>query len=419
MSLTYLNAAMIEVPASIAELSAGNLKTTSLTGQSAQFHILTANSLIAPNIVSNTNVVGNLTVFGQITALSGFNVIVSNTSQTSSLQIINIGVGPALFINQSPTTQGIASLNSSGTEVVRVNSSVPDIAQAGVVINWPGIGPALLVPGVTQLSSLNAQIANITNLFSPNALVPSLTSNTVQAQNLVFPNAGGNIFNDTALFGNITIYGAISALSGITTTNTFTNTTSSLSVVNTGVGPALFVSQAAGPEGIASFVGGDSTKVLTVFNSVPNIGLPAVNIVGVLSATGGNSTNWNSVFTNVQSNSANWQGTFTNVQSNSGNWNTAYNIATTYQSVSAGFNQTLSVNTTAASLTITNGNTVSLTGIRGAVGGGADRVFYENDSVITTSYTITSGKNAMTAGPITVLSAATVTVPDGSTWTVI
>lgn len=57
--------------------------------------------------------------------------------------------------------------------------------------------------------------------------------------------------------------------------------------------------------------------------------------------------------------------------------------------------------------------------IRGATGGGTDRVFYENDQTISTNYTITSGKNAMTAGPITINSGVTVTVPDGSTWTVV
>lgn len=57
--------------------------------------------------------------------------------------------------------------------------------------------------------------------------------------------------------------------------------------------------------------------------------------------------------------------------------------------------------------------------IRGATGGGTDRVFYENDQNVYTSYTITSGKNAMSAGTITIQGSAVVTVPDGSTWTVV
>lgn len=55
----------------------------------------------------------------------------------------------------------------------------------------------------------------------------------------------------------------------------------------------------------------------------------------------------------------------------------------------------------------------------GATGGGADAVFVENDQVVTTSYTITSGKNAMTTGPITVNSGVVVTVPSGSNWVIL
>jgi hypothetical protein len=44
--------------------------------------------------------------------------------------------------------------------------------------------------------------------------------------------------------------------------------------------------------------------------------------------------------------------------------------------------------------------------------------FIEYSSVITTSYTITSGRNAMTAGPVTLNTGVTVTVPTGSVWTV-
>jgi len=55
----------------------------------------------------------------------------------------------------------------------------------------------------------------------------------------------------------------------------------------------------------------------------------------------------------------------------------------------------------------------------GATGGGSDDVFYENAQNVTANYTITSGKNAMTAGPITIDSGVTVTVPSGSVWTVV
>jgi hypothetical protein len=55
----------------------------------------------------------------------------------------------------------------------------------------------------------------------------------------------------------------------------------------------------------------------------------------------------------------------------------------------------------------------------GATGGGGNQVFVENDQTVTTNYTITSGKNAMSAGPITINTGVTVTVPTGSVWTIV
>ena len=46
-------------------------------------------------------------------------------------------------------------------------------------------------------------------------------------------------------------------------------------------------------------------------------------------------------------------------------------------------------------------------------------VFYENDQNVTANYTITTGTNAMSAGPITIDTGATVTIPSGSEWTVV
>ena len=52
-------------------------------------------------------------------------------------------------------------------------------------------------------------------------------------------------------------------------------------------------------------------------------------------------------------------------------------------------------------------------------GGGSNKVFYLNDITITTSYTIPTGKNAGTFGPVTVGSGVVVTVPVGSYWSIV
>jgi len=66
------------------------------------------------------------------------------------------------------------------------------------------------------------------------------------------------------------------------------------------------------------------------------------------------------------------------------------------------------------------GDGSALTGISaGATGGGSDEIFYENSQTVTTDYTITSNKNAMSAGPITINNGVSVTVPSGSTYTIV
>lgn len=92
-------------------------------------------------------------------------------------------------------------------------------------------------------------------------------------------------------------------------------------------------------------------------------------------------------------------------------------VGTTAQRPTAATGQ-LRFNTTTSSFEGYNGAAWGSIG-GGAVGGGTERAFYLNDQTISTSYSIPSGQNAGTFGPVTVASGATVTVPSGSTWTVV
>jgi hypothetical protein len=55
----------------------------------------------------------------------------------------------------------------------------------------------------------------------------------------------------------------------------------------------------------------------------------------------------------------------------------------------------------------------------GATGGGADEVFFENGQTVTVNYTLSTDKNAVTAGPVTINSGITVTIPSGASWVVV
>ena len=57
----------------------------------------------------------------------------------------------------------------------------------------------------------------------------------------------------------------------------------------------------------------------------------------------------------------------------------------------------------------------------GAPVGGAstNTVFFENDTAVAVNYQVTSGKNAMSAGPVAINAGIAVTVPSGSAWTIV
>tara|TARA_R110000772_G_scaffold1566_9_gene5375 strand:- start:18583 stop:19551 length:969 start_codon:yes stop_codon:yes gene_type:complete len=63
-----------------------------------------------------------------------------------------------------------------------------------------------------------------------------------------------------------------------------------------------------------------------------------------------------------------------------------------------------------------SGSAFTWGGAGGLVGSGS---MFENSQTVTSSYTITSGKSAMSTGPITVSSGVTVTIPSGSRWVII
>jgi len=66
-----------------------------------------------------------------------------------------------------------------------------------------------------------------------------------------------------------------------------------------------------------------------------------------------------------------------------------------------------------------NGTNWILSGGGGSSGASAGGFLYENTQTLTQNYTITTGKNAMCAGNVTVASGVTLTIPSGSRWVIV
>lgn len=54
-----------------------------------------------------------------------------------------------------------------------------------------------------------------------------------------------------------------------------------------------------------------------------------------------------------------------------------------------------------------------------AAAGAQNDIFYENGQTVSTNYTITSTRNAMSAGPVTINTGVTVTIDTGGNWVIV
>jgi hypothetical protein len=93
-------------------------------------------------------------------------------------------------------------------------------------------------------------------------------------------------------------------------------------------------------------------------------------------------------------------------------------VGTTAQRPGSPTSGMIRFNTTLSQFEGYNGTAWSAVG-GGATGGGADMVFLENGQTITTNYTLTTSKNAVSAGPVTINAGITVTVPSGASWVIV
>ena len=210
---------------------------------------------------------------------------------------------------------GIGTTSPSEKLTVKGNLSASGTATIGTIAT-NDINTSFVVEsnGLLQKRTLNIAAGNTVARFvsasdgalSINHLTKATDSNGINES--IISDDGASAY----VGGNLTISGNLTALGNSYFLNTLFTTTSAISVVNTGPGPALYVYQGPGTSDVASFYDGDGIEVLHIGNCDPgdqfgkigiNTGDPnkELTVKGSISASG--TINLGTVDTNASSTS--------------------------------------------------------------------------------------------------------------------
>lgn len=418
--------------------SAGTITATlagSATGNAGTATTLqTARTIAISGDVTGTatsfNGSANISIAAAITADTVVNADINSAAAIAHTKLANITAGSVLMGNASnaPTAtalSGDVTVNSSGVTAIGSGVIVDADVNASAAIGLSKLATGALPTGIT-VATANLVDANVTTAKLSDSGVVAGTYNNNAAQVRPFTvDAKGRV---TSVGTAVDIALNYSAIAGSTYKVARLATTANLTATyangTSGVGATLTNSGTLGALSLDGVAVAASDRIL-----VKDQTSAFQNGIYTVTNTGSAVAAW--VLTRVTDADTNAEIGSCVVTVSSGTANGGRVYATTFKA-------TDTVGTTAMPwfLLLSGGPSVVTTTmladgvvteakidpnakIRGATGGGTDRVFYENDQTVNTNYTINTNKNAMSAGPITVANGITVTVPNGSTWTIV
>jgi hypothetical protein len=257
---------------------------------------------------------------GNLNTISGYNNVIivggSNNCNTGQYASIVGGCSNSIINNSEASFIGGGYRNTidSGEggypdyDEIYNDESFSFIGAGSDNYIW-GIHSAILAGRQNSLSGSNSFIlgSNISTDVNNMTFVNNLSSEGMLRGTLLYsPSAH---FDESLIENNLTIYGNLSVLGTRYDINTSTVNTSSLYIVNPGVGPAIYAQQVNGIYDIANFVSEYGISVLYVKNApFEGIGKVGINtntpnseltVVGDISATGYLYGKFNGIFDNL------------------------------------------------------------------------------------------------------------------------
>lgn len=264
----------------------------------------TGQSFIAEPIAFNAATTKNYVDTLSANLQTNINILsASSQSSTSNLSseiyntFVKLTENRPVTINNNLTANNI--LINNNLSVVNNISALGTVTVGNIGSNSNGTSFVIENNGLLQKRSLNTAALNTTSKFvsasdgnlTVNYLTKATTANGINES--IISDDGSLVY----VGGNLTVSGNLTALGSASFANTVFTTTSALSVVNYGPGPALYVYQAPGVSDVASFYDGDGVEILHVGNCDPgqqfgkigvNTGDPnkELTVVGDISAKG-------------------------------------------------------------------------------------------------------------------------------------
>ena len=236
----------------------------------------------------------NVTIQGNLTALGTSTFKNTIFTTTSALSVYNTGPGPALYVFQAAGPYDVASFyDGDGIEVLHVGNAQGGgnpLGQVGINTSFPSA--ELTVNGAISSNGVITVLDGNSNKWNSN-----WTTTNTNSANYILQN--GNSFGSAMVIG--------------------TNDSQSISVRTNGIQRLLITNsdhRFNGNVGIGT--SGAPSERLTVNGNI--------SANSTITASGGNSNQWNSNYSTTQSNSANWSDVFTTVRNFSATWEESADI---------------------------------------------------------------------------------------------
>lgn len=386
----------------------GTGQTTSASAFDALSPITAAGDLIIGN---GTNSATRLPIGtnGYVLTSNGTTATWSaSTGGVSSFQTSLSGLTPSTSSTGAITLAGTLGETSGGTG--QTTYAAGDILYASASNTLSKLAASTNGYVLTLAGGFPTWAASSGGVTSFSAGSTGLTPNTSTTGAITLGGTLGTGYGGTGLT-SFTADGAVYA----TATNTLT--TGTLPAISGGTGVASYTTgdilYASATNTLSKLAAGTNGYVLTLTSGVPTwAAAPSTGVSSISFDTTG--------LTPSTASTGAVTVTGTLVAANGGTGLSSYTTGDVlYASASTAISK-LGIGSTGQVLTVSGGvPTWSTPAAGGATGGGTDKIFWNNDQTVTTSYSIPSNTNAGTFGPVTISGSATVTIPSSSSWTVV